>query len=306
MKLSKTKRTLLAIGCLAITVAGANAATDTVYGANDLLLFFQNPAGTTGTDQVVTYSLGSTYSVFRDAATPSSDAFGSTISLGNINDILVATYGNDWTNLSSSIFAGAAGQNGNVSNLSSQITNGDYARTVYVTKVRNGAGQVGESNSASVTLPTSTGNQSSLANNISAGNAPSSAGQPIAFGTGSTLIDNYNPFSQVTPSTAYGQLSGGIMGSLNSATYALGSVSDIVLALDLYRATPVTTGATAWQNAEEIDGVTAREGYYLGTVTVSSNGDVNFIAVPEPSTYALLAIAGVLLFIHICRRKANA
>lgn len=295
----------LAAGSLAITSGGAFAAPDTGYNTNDLLLFFQNPSGSAGTDQVVTYSLGSTWDVFRRAATPGDGTFGSTISLGNINGILLSTYGADWTNSASTIFAGAAGNNGNVSGLSTATDNGDYARTVYVSKPRASAGTVGVANSAGVSQPAGTTAQGTLANNISGSNAAASAGQPIALAVADTVIDNNNPFFNGNPSTAYGNISGGIMGSLSSATYTLGSVSNVVLSLDIFRATPVIN-ASGWQNTESISGVTARNGYYLGSVTLSSNGDVNFVAVPEPSTYALLALAGAVVTIAIRRRKLQA
>jgi len=45
-------------------------------------------------------------------------------------------------------------------------------------------------------------------------------------------------------------------------------------------------------------------GSKLGTLSVGSNGSVNFNAVPEPSTYALMAF-GALLLIIAYRRKVN-
>ena len=139
----KLRTLALAAGTLAVTATIATAATDDSYQANDMLMFFLNPTGTTGTDQVAVFSLGSTWSVFRDAATPNAPTYGSVISLGNINTILTSTYGVDWTGLSSSLFLGAAGQNASTSSLSSAVSNGDFARTVYITKPRLGAGSVG-------------------------------------------------------------------------------------------------------------------------------------------------------------------
>lgn len=295
----------LAAGSLAISTGGAFAATDDAYTTNDLLLFFQNPTGSVGNDQVVTFSLGSTWDVFRDAATPGDGTYGSTISLGNINGILTSTYGANWTSFSSSIFAGAAGQNASTVNVAG-TANQDFNRTVYVTKPRAGAGSLGTANSSSVTLPNLGSSQGSLANNISGSNAnANNQPQPGAHFVNDTVIDDYNPFFNGNPSTAYGQLNGGVMGALSSTTYALGSVSNIVLGLDLYRATPVID-ASGWQTIEGISGVTAKNGYYLGTVTLSNDGAVNFAAVPEPSTYALLALAGVVVFFAIRRRKIQA
>lgn len=268
--------TALAAASLAFS-PGAKAAADTAYNSNDLLLFFQNPTGTTGSDRVVTYSLGSTFDVFRRAATPSDPSFGNVINLGNINSILTSTYGTDWSSRAASIFAGAAGQNGSPTALATTTVNGDFARTVYLTKPRTDAGTLGEAASAGFTLPGTSTAQSALANNIAVSN--SNAGnttQPGALQVNDTIIDAQNPFFNGAPATAYGQIPAGIMGSLSDSFYTLGSVSNIVLGLDLYRATPTLNG-DGWQDVNGIEGVTARAGFYIGTVTISANGDVNFV-----------------------------
>ncbi len=274
---------LLALALLVFTPFDkTTAAPDDGYQQNDLLMFFLNPTGTTGNDRVVLFSLGSTWDVFRRAATPTDPTFGTVISLGNINTILTSTYGSDWTGFSSTLFVGAAGNNGSTSGLSTAVANGDYARTVYVTKPRLGAGSAGQANSSTATL--NTGNSAGTASAINgansiAGNTNFVTSNPASLLTEDTTLEDQNPFGPTgAPATAYGAIQGGVVGATTNAPYSLGSVSNIVNALDLYRITPSTNNAAAWQNANNIQGVTAGQGYYLGTITLSDNGAVNFIA----------------------------
>ena len=270
----------------------SKASPDDSYQQNDLLLFLLNPTGTTGTDRVVLFSLGSTWNVFRKAATPNDPTLGSVISLGNINTILTSTYGADWTGLSSSLFLGAVGQNGSTSSLSSAVSNGDFARTVYVTKPRLGAGSVGVANSSAAAV--NTGNSAGVAGAIAgansiAGNTDVVTSNPVNLpnsgNEGAASLVSQNPFGPTgAPATAYTAIQGGVVGETTNAPYNLGSVSNVVNALDLYRVTPSTSGSTAWQNLNNISGVTAGQGYYLGTLTLSDNGDVNFVArQPDPA-----------------------
>jgi hypothetical protein len=299
-------------GAIVATPLGARAAADDAYNANDILLFFQNPAGTTGTDKIAYYSLGSTFNVFRDAATSSSLNFGATISLGNINSTLTTAYGSDWTGASASIFVGAAGQNGATGAASTSTSNGDYARTVYVTKPRSGVGTVGQANSSSPLFDPS---QTSVASNISGANNISSMTQPGVVGVTGTILDDNNSFSNGNPATAYGAIQGGIIGPIGSQ-FTFGTIAGNVAALDLYRVTKTTgtnaASASLWHISNNItatysDSFTGggARADYLGTILVGANGDVNFAAVPEPSTYALLGLAGIAAFVAYRRRQAK-
>ena len=105
----KLRTLALAAGTLAVTATGASAAPDSNgYQTGDMLMYFRNPAGSVNNDRVVGFSLGSTWDVFRRAATPTDPTFGTVISLGNINTFLASStptggYGANWSSLSPTI-----------------------------------------------------------------------------------------------------------------------------------------------------------------------------------------------------------
>lgn len=270
---------LIAAATLLGGAAPALAQADPSYNPEDLVLFFRNPDGLAGTTDTLGVSLGRTWDVFRRAATPGESTYGSTIYLGNVGQILTETYGSDWTNLSGSLFAGSVGNSGSVANLSRAVSDGDYARTVYITKLRSGAGNVGQANSAAPAI--NVANSSGVASAIAAANS-SLESSPGLFSTPNTR-DNNPLTSTGIPATAYTAIPGGVMGKLAGAgsVYSFDQISDVALALDLYRITPVSGASSSWEathNTRLPFPVAAGSGYYLGTITLTKAGAIYFTA----------------------------
>ena len=270
----------------------AGASPDSTYQANDLVMFFRNPNGETGKDSVVTYSLGSTWDVFRRSATPNDPSYGQVISLGNVNNLLTSTYGSDWTSLSSNLFVGAAGNVGATDNESTFVENGDYSRTVYISSPRSGAGTYGVSNSAVRNVPSGASASAIVAGNIDGANSVLLAETSNPTNSTDTVQPQWKTMNPVSANNivgqAYGGIASGVMGAVSSNTYAYGSVSNVIRGLDLYRITPRTNNGTdgniAWQNEYSIAKTYGGSGsvgsaYYLGTVTLGSSGDVYFVPV---------------------------
>ena len=199
------------------------------------------------------------------------------------------------------------------------VIEGDYARTFYVTRVRNGAGTYGTANSANMSLATST---TTIPSYIQGANSPAiNITVPGTLDNSGTTLDTWNAItSQNIVSQAYGAINNGIMGAVASTTFNFGSINNVAAALDLWRVSPSlnNSGDTqAWQNTYNIassygggSGAQAKQyGWFLGTLTLSQNGDVNFVGgngvpVPEPGTYVTAALLGVAAFLRWRKRAA--
>jgi hypothetical protein len=295
MKFIKT--TLLGATAAALFLGAGAAqvqAQNTNYTPGDLVLFFQLTSGTGTTNQVFA-SLGNTATVFR-GATP-----GASLSLLNIDASLTSAFTADW-GTSTSLYGGAVGSWS--TSAGSSLQNGDPGRTIYTTLARSSVGIVGQANSVGFAIPsdsamTGIAQAAQSQNNILETQASTAA-----------AVIGFNPADNVTPSikninppggngmNAWLEAPGVQQQGTDSSYGTYGAFDNVNFMWDLYRIQARDNIASQY----DFGGGT-RSGDYLGTITLGSNGDVGFTAVPEPSTYAMLALAAAGLAAHIIRRR---
>jgi len=290
---SKLCALVLTAGSLAISAAAANA-QNTFHAPSDLVLTFQNPGGATGATQTATIALGNVSTIFRD---------GGLFTSINIASTLSNTFGSTWYD-TSTLWAGAVGFRG-TSATATTLLDSDPGQTIYVSKARTSVGTAGSANSAISNIPLNSG--TSITSAIGqVKNQMETVGTTAQFvqATGASFIDDNNPFSSPgVQNAAYSNISGGVQGAFgagNLGSNVLGASGTVELALDLYRIQ--TRNDVAGQYGF---GAAVNSGSYLGTLTINQAGDVNFSAVPEPSTYALAAIATGVMAAIARRRKAR-
>ncbi len=274
----KSRLIALAVGSLLIPTVGAQAEAFN-FSNGDLILAFQATSGT-GSTQNLFFNLGSTTDI-RDSG-------GYIGSLGNLNTDLTTVFGADWFTRDD-IWFGAFG------NLNYQATSGigskapvdgDPSRTVYVSRATTGinnsmawTGYVSSGlGTASINFSGLEGNLTSLTATASGAAILDQTANPVEWNNSWT---NWNP----TPGAAFGIFSGGIQTSFGQ------SGSEVYL--DIQRILATTTGA----NPTGPVGT----GEWMTTVKISSNGDISLV--PEPSSMALLGVAG--LFALLRRRQKN-
>lgn len=283
----------IAVG--AVAVASLLAAAQGVRGQNpnhtagDLVLFFQNPGGTNSNLQFFA-SLGNTATVFRQAYLDQTNL----ISFLNIGAELTTVYGTDWAS-STTLWGGLGGVWS--TSTGSSLQNGDPGRTIYSSMSRDGIGTVYQANSTQLSFNTDTGittaagSVETLANIFETGATTQIA--TITNGVGSTVgsIHPIDPIFGAQASWNNTVPAPGVQQQGSAINLgAFGPVDDAEFLWDIYR-----VQARSNIVGQFGEGDTVRQGLYLGTMVLASNGDLSFIAVPEPSTWALLALAtGVL------------
>jgi hypothetical protein len=299
MKLIKSMVLTCAVvlGTLAVT-SGTALAQNPNHTPGDLVLFFQNPGGATGSDQQIYASLGNTATVFRQAYTDQANL----TNIINIGTLMTNTFGANWAS-ETTLYGGLGGVWGTSGSLSTALQNGDPNRTIYTSQKRDATGTVGSQQSAGYTVTTD-GGMSTMANSITTQNGlfenstmlqadaiAIEAAQLTANVPGQNPVGG-NGWNGGIP--APGVQQGGSAGNFGT----FGPVANVEFMWDIYRIQAKDDISGQYGQGDGI-----RQSLYLGTMTLDNAGNVSFVTIPEPSTVALAGIGAVALGMFIRRRK---
>jgi hypothetical protein len=289
----------MSLASTAVLFVGAAHGANSFYEIGDLVLYFQKP----GNNNTVYVSLGNAAINFRgDAAGPTANR--QSLNIINLNQTLTDAFGGGWAS-DTGIYAGAAAAHSSSTGI--QIQNGDQSRTLYVSRGRDAVGVVGESGSTPWDLTSVANNTAGATSIIGMGNTFEVNGtlQQQILTVDISTIDTTNPFSSPgIQGTAFGTFVGGVQQRGSASTignFGFGGdvyAENVEFALDINRITPRLDADTTG----EVAGVRFI-GSYEGTLTVSRNGDVSFITIPEPSSAILAGIASLAL---VFRRRRSA
>lgn len=293
------KRNVLIVASASLLATFSATAANSFYNPGDLVLTFQQEGGT----NTVYANLGNAATAFRGAAAGASGGVNS-INFLDLSSTLTSAFGAGWAT-DATIYSGLAGVWGtNNSNLNNTLQDGDPHRTLYISSARSSVGVLGTANSTLWDLGIAgSGAMTSAASGITAMNNVLATQYTHAVEmspTSISFIDDQNPF--LAPGLQGNAMNGGLQGGIqqkgSSSTLGTYNGSSIEFALDLNRvlAREGISGQVAGTG-------TARQGTFEGTVLVGTNGMVSFVAVPEPSSVALLGLAAGGL---ILRRRRSA
>ena len=284
---------LATITAAAFSIAPAQAVNPN-FVAGDLVLYFQQFGGT-GIPFMIDLGPATTY---RDATSNILNitnvvSGASSIATGSLTGATGGSpvgggYSATWYE-DPTVFWGVAAVRSSSAGTSAQV-NGDPSRTIYVSAART------DVNTQSTPWSVGTGSATGTSNNILSmvnrlGTVPAAATDRLIEGTGTSFVDNQNPFLGSNPGTAFGLFTGGVEGTFNTGT--LGTMGGVAAesALDLYRilATTNPAGTVITDPAAPLG-----DGTYEGTFVINNTGSVSFIApVPEPATVSLLGISAI-------------
>lgn len=300
---SKIKIGFLALSGTALLASQAMAAVSLEPGSLAVAFYQTNAAGTVVQPNTFVFDLGQS-SLFREntlAGGVSVSTINGSLASNNIGAQLQSAFGANWANDTVNplrwMVIGLVGP-------SDPLTNGDPARTTYVSRDRatlaDGATGVG------TTIPT--------ISSTNRGNLSSAASGFFTATTGATQItgsnldgvqiaaSGINTIEDFMPPATLGLYFN--QGVDIRQTFGMGLIADSSNAegaLDIYRVLHSTAGAdlTAGLNGSD---AAVGAGQFIGTLTIDGAGNLAIGAIPEPSSSLLVGMLGTL---GLLRRKRS-
>jgi len=248
------------------------------YAPGDLVIFFQNPGGSQGSDMQLFATTGNTATVFRQAFVNGQNL----TNVVNVGGLLGTTFSTNWTS-ETTLYGGLGGTWS--ASTGTSLSNGDPGRTVYTSMPRNVVGTPGVAASsvavlAGNTAMTATANAVIQQNNIFetlATNSPAA----ITNGLGSTI-------QSINPTDAFGGGNSwnnnipapGVQQQGSASSFGtFGPFTNVEFLWDVYRVQARKDVSGQYGFGEPI-----REGMFLGTVVLDASGNVSFVAAAGTST----------------------
>jgi hypothetical protein len=214
------------------------------------------------------------------------EATYTSLNIGNINADLTTAFGSAWatdTGVRWGVFGGLS--------VTDPLTNGDPGRTVYLSKEWT----TGPNSSSGLVF--SSAQMGSLSTNITSFRTSMNGLPENGAINGGALVGSNAPngLASFLPPNAFT--------SFGVSSDPMGTLGDPFEGLDIYRTLfNVTASGVDLTTAAAPGNAALRTQQYIGSLQLSSNGDLSFSAVPEPGVSSLSALAALSLF---RRRRAS-
>src|ERR1035437_2648647 len=186
-----TKYALFAAASSLLAALPAMATVNASYNQGDLVLYFQE-VGAGASTNAVYVDLGSAATVFRGSSTTTPVA--SMYNITNIDSTMTSAFGAGWAT-NTEIYVGTVGVYS--TSTFNTVTNGDPARTLYVSDPRTALGTVGSANSTAWTFGGNTAMTSAAASIQTMDNDFKNNYQGQQVVASNSAIVSANPFTQV-------------------------------------------------------------------------------------------------------------